>query len=222
MHKRIAVFGLAFLALGGVSARAIEVYMGADLGGRGGMGGAMTFEIRNLAVEHPLGIALSGGYYRKTNPGDATKARKIFINDNEGGMIEKHGDSLSFAFDLSYVIFQDSGMVVDLAAGPRFASFSANFTYHNDNEDFDVRTQTFGAGVTGGPAFVLGERFLFLIRGGLDYYLPAAFEGHGKYYYTPDGIDDNPRADYTYEDADEAVYEPEAVIFLIIGIRYQL
>ena len=56
---------------------------------------------------------------------------------------------------------------------------------------------------------------------GLEYYRPARLSGHDTS-YSPDGEDVNPRQDYSYTDADQAVSHPKLRPVVVVGIRQRL
>ena len=56
----------------------------------------------------------------------------------------------------------------------------------------------------------------------MDYYVPSKLFGHGQFEYTPDGVDDNPRNAYTYDDADSVVNQPKLAPAVSLGFSYRL
>jgi len=106
--------------------------------------------------------------------------------------------------------------------GPRGSFYSAHYTFFGNNEAFAIHSNAFGAG--GGLAAVLkmGARTTGVLNAGVDYFFPAKLYGHGTFYYTPDGVDQNPRHAYTYEDADAAVNQPKLVPAITLGVEYRL
>jgi hypothetical protein len=55
--------------------------------------------------------------------------------------------------------------------------------------------------------------------GGADYFFESTLKGHDTS-YGPNGDDVNPREDYTYDDADDAVNQPKIMGRFMIGINY--
>ena len=58
-----------------------------------------------------------------------------------------------------------------------------------------------------------------VLGGGADYFFQGTLKGHDTA-YSPDGDDVNPREDYTYDDADNAVNQPKFLGRFMIGINY--
>lgn len=202
-------------------------YISPYVGYLNGIGGGLKYSFVNISPGIPLGLHLSFGYFHQQDSGDATSARHIFINDNEGGKIEKYGINWLVAFDLSYTVERFRSSEIRLYAGPRYMSYKGHYAYIGDNEEFDVVSTPWGIG--GGLLFqfAISRSFCLFVNVGLDYYYLNKLEGHGKYHYTPDGVDENPRTNndgytYTYEDADKAVNQPGWEGKFFIGIAYRL
>ena len=96
---------------------------------------------------------------------------------------------------------------------------TANFKFIGGNEDFDVTSNQWGLGIGLEGYFNITQNLQFVLAGGVDYFFAATLSGHDTK-YSPDGDDVNPRNDYTYDDADDAInqlsWEPRA----IIGLSY--
>jgi hypothetical protein len=75
-----------------------------------------------------------------------------------------------------------------------------------------------GAGLEG--YFDISDRFQFVIGGGVDYFFDAELTGHDTT-YSPDGDHVNPRDDYTYDDARDAVNALGLEGRAVIGISYR-
>ncbi len=58
------------------------------------------------------------------------------------------------------------------------------------------------------------------MSGGFDYYLATTLSGHDTA-YNPDNENVSPREDYEYEDADEAINQPEIELRMMAGIRFR-
>lgn len=218
--KRYAVL-LLLLLVCLVSAQGLAVFQSYSTGYYGGVSGAIGFGIRDLAPSFPIGVRLSASVTYQFDSGDATSARRIFINDNQGGTIEKWGMNHMLALDLTYRVGSRKDSSLYGFAGPRVSFYSAHFGFIGNNEVFAVRSDAFGAG--GGLQLMTrtGPRLMASLSGGADYYFPAKLYAHGTYYYTPDGVDQVPRNDYTYKDADAAVNQPRLVPVVTLGLEYQ-
>jgi hypothetical protein len=217
-----AILAMA-LSLGAVpGAWALDVYQGVESGYYGDVAGILRFSLRGLSQRVPVELRLMAGAAYQFDSGDATLARKIFINDNTGGTIEKYGTNLLVGLDLAYRLLGGPDLALNAFAGPRGSFYSAHYTFVGNNESFAVRSNA--AGIGGGASVVLrmGKRTVGTLTAGVDYFFPAKLYGHGTYTYTPDGVDQNPRNDYTYEDADAAVNQPRLLPALTLGVEYLL
>jgi hypothetical protein len=67
----------------------------------------------------------------------------------------------------------------------------------------------------------MNQRMSLLISGGAEYFFSSRLSGHDTS-YSPDGDDVNPRKDYTYNDADEAVDQPTLRPVALVGFSYRL
>ena len=88
-----------------------------------------------------------------------------------------------------------------------------------NNEDFDITSNQWGFGLGLISFFDISRKLDFVLTTGLDYYLSSELGGHDTT-YSPDGEDVNPRLDYDYDDADEAVNQPNLQLRFLLGINY--
>jgi len=65
----------------------------------------------------------------------------------------------------------------------------------------------------------MSTKFDFIVSGGLDYYFNDTISGHDTS-YSPDGENVNPRQNYTYDDANNAINQPGIEFRLMIGAGY--
>lgn len=216
-------FLIALLMLGVLaSAQSLDVFQSLTSGYTGDVAGVLGFGFRDLTKSFPIGLRLQVGVAYQFDSGDATAARRIFINDNEGGTIEKWGVNHMLALDFTYRVAGRKDLLLYGYAGPRLSFYSAHFGFIGNNEVFAVRSDAFGAGAGVQLLLRTGTRLMATLTGGAEYYLPAKLYAHGTFYYTPDGLDQVPRNDYTYEDADAAVNQPRLVPVVTLGFEYQL
>lgn len=175
-----------------------------------GAGAGVEFSATRLSSSYPFGLYMGVGYFSQQNSGVAVEARKIFINDATGGNdnIEKYGKTLYFMADLGYEFIAKSDIGLSAYAGARHARYKAHFNYQGGNEAFDVYNNSWGFGGGVRLALKLNSKLSFCLNTGVDYFFPAQLVGHGNF-YDPEGIDDNPRNDYTYTDADNAINQPD-------------
>jgi hypothetical protein len=219
--KRSAFFLVLLLACLS-SAHGLEVFQIYSGGYYGDISGALGIGVRDIFPSLPIGARLTAGVAYQYDSGDATSARRIFINDNEGGSIEKWGMSHMLALDITFRAASSKNLSLYGFAGPRLSFYSAHFGFIGNNEVFAVRSNAFGIGIGAQVTLRTGPRLVASLSGGADYYFPAKLYAHGTYYYTPNGVDQVPRNAYTYEDADAAVNQPRFTPALILGFEYLL
>jgi hypothetical protein len=220
MKRYFVLVLLLFICL--ASAQGLEIFQSFSSGYQGDAAGTLGFGIWDLVPSFPIGVRLLFGIVYQLDSGDATAARRIFINDNEGGTIEKWGTNHLLALDLTYRVAGSKDLLLYGFAGPRMSFYSAHFGFIGNNEVFAVRSDALGAGGGLQVMLRLGPRFRATLSGGADYFLPAKLYAHGTFYYTPDGVDQVPRNAYTYQDADAAVNQPRLLPVISLGIEYQL
>ena len=193
---------------------------GVQVGYNGGMGWQLSALTSQFAQGFPFQIRANLGV-SYLDPGNASAARKIFINNNQGGTIEKHGHTLGLGIDFLYPKRLLNLSESYLYFGPRYASFRGNFKFIGDNEDFDVTSHHWGLGIGAESRFPVSHKIVLAISVGLEYFFPSTLYGHDTS-YSPDGEAVNPREDYTYKDADKAVNQPGLEFKLMAGISYRL
>lgn len=101
------------------------------------------------------------------------------------------------------------------------AKFTGNFKYVGGNEDFDVKSSQWGFGVGLEKIYSMNERLGFSMRMGVDTFSNSILFGHDTS-YNPNGEDVNPRKDFTFDDADNAINQPDVEFSFLLGIRYKL
>ena len=176
--------------------------------------------LANFAVNLPIQIRFGVGW-ASVYPGSAEDARRIFINDATNGEPDKSGSLLDFRFDFMYPVklFSLSGLY--LYGGPRYAKFTARFDFIGGNEVFDIYSDQWGIGLGLQKAIPLSNSWALVINTGLDYFFNAPIYGHDTL-YSPDGEHQNPRRDYGYNDADNAVNQPKVEFHLMAGVQVRL
>lgn len=188
----------------------IGYYNGFSIGG--------NIKIANFAEDFPLQAKLGFGY-TSTSGGDALLARKVFINNNTNGVPEESGDLLDFRFDFLYKINILSTKRTYIFFGPRYTMFTAFFSYIGGNEEFKVTADQWGIGTGLESYFKMSEKLDLVLHAGYDYFFPSSLDGHDTS-YSPDDSNVNPREDYKYDDADEAINQPKHMLRLMIGVNY--
>jgi len=215
--KRIGIL-LMILVAGGLGA--VDFYIGAQGGFAQGGGGGLEVSVIDITENYPLSVKAGIGYFTNKDPGNAEAARRIFINDNQGGDIKKEGQNWLYWADLGWTFYENEQIQLDLFGGGRYSTFAAYFEYAGDNEAFYARTEAYGLGGGGEVRFFLNPRYYLSLAAGVDGFFKSHLYGHGQFSYNPEGVDDNPRNDYTYEDADEAVNQPDFIPRVTLGIHY--
>ena len=200
-----------------LSAESASYEAGLLLGTHGGPAGTAQITIADFSPNLNW-EARFGATYSTRDPGSPKDARRIFINDATNGIPEEDGRLWTLSLDLLVPVWSGrSGAEVSVFGGPRYGSFTGNFAFIGGNEDFDIRERTwaFGGGVQ--DRLPLGRRTSLLLVAGADYYLETDLKGHDTT-YTPDDENVNPRKDYDYDDADEAVNQPKLEARVMAGI----
>lgn len=193
---------------------------GFALGYNNGFGFQANGILSNIAQDFPLKMRLSIGYSITSNPGSSPDARRIFINNATNGTPEKNGWFWDYKFDFMYRVNWLSMQRLYFFGGPRYESFTGNFKYIGGNEDFDVITSQWGVGTGLQSFFSISPTLDLTLSAGVDYFFSNMLKGHDTEYY-PDNDNVNPREDYKYNDADDAINQPVFLLNLMIGVNYK-
>lgn len=176
--------------------------------------------IADFTYDLPLAIKF-GVSYNINNAGDPWAARKIFINDNTNGDPDKSAHSFDLRLDFAYPVKLFPVRRTYLYAGPRLSFYTATFEFVGGNEFFDIQTTQFGLGAGLEAHLGISQNLSFIINGGIDYFFDSEIGGHDTF-YNPDGTDISGRLDYTYDDADQAIGQPDLVVRLLFGLSFGL
>lgn len=187
---------------------------GLQVGYNNGIGFQGNIIVKNLAAGFPFYIKLSSGI-SFLDPGKPLDARKIFINDATNGIPEKSGRLIELGCDFLY----NAAGRTFLFAGPRLALFTANFNFIGGNEDFDVTSNQWGAGIGIENYFRISQSLDLVFSFGYDYFFSSVLYGHDTS-YSPDGQNVNARKDFTFEDADKAINQPKHNLKAMAGLNY--
>lgn len=228
MYRRVlVVLGLVLTLAVGVSAqqegkvdRHTAFSAGVSLGYHYGFTGQVHCMVSSFADNFPLSARFTIGY-STAGPGNALEARRIFINDATNGFPEKSGRVWEFRLDALYPVKMLNLHRAYVFAGPRYAKFTGNFKFVGGNEDFDIRSDQWGLGGGVQSYFRMTPRVDLVLTVGADYFFEGTLSGHDTS-YSPDGEDINPRNDYTFDDADKAVDQPELEFQVMFGFSYSL
>jgi hypothetical protein len=176
--------------------------------------------IADFTYDVPLAIKF-GASYNVRDAGDPWAARKIFINDNTNGDPQKSAQSFDFRMDFAYPLNIFPVRRTYLYAGPRLSFYTASFEFIGGNEYFDIQTTQFGLGTGLETHLGISQNLSFVISGAFDYFFDSEVGGHDTF-YSPDGTDINGRNVYTYDDANQAINQPNYVVRLMIGLSFGL
>lgn len=176
--------------------------------------------ITDFTYDVPLAIKF-GASYNVRDAGDPWAARKIFINDNTNGDPQKSAHSFDLRMDFAYPLNIFPVRRTYLYAGPRLSFYTASFEFIGGNEYFDIQTTQFGLGTGLETHLGISQNLSFVISGAFDYFFDSEVGGHDTF-YSPDGTDINGRNDYTYDDANQAINQPNYVVRLMIGLSFGL
>lgn len=193
-----------------------QLAAGGFLGYQNGPGGQFFVLARDFAEGFPLMTRLRLGL-TSVEPGKPLDARRVFINDATNGTPKETGRTLDLGLDGLYPL----GARAHLYGGVRYTRFRANFNFVGGNEDFDVTSQHWGLAMGLEGFFPMGARTDFLVSGGGEYFFSSRLSGHDTS-YSPDGDHVNPRRDYTYDTADDAVEQPTWRPVFLVGLSYRL
>lgn len=205
----------AWLFLAAGAAAAADFTAGLLAGYNGGAGFQVCGSVSRFAEGFPCSARFGLGY-TSIEPGNAPLARKIFINDATNGTPEKKGWFWDFRLDLLLALSRHTALVTGL----RHSRFTGNFAFIGGNEDFDVRSNSWGLGAGLEGRFPMSSKLDLMVGPGVDYYFPDALSGHDTL-YGPGGESVNPRKGYGYADADKAIRQRKWVFRVMAGLSYR-
>jgi hypothetical protein len=202
------------------SAQAADFALGGLVGYKGGLAFRVTGTVSEFARNFPLALEAGIGYGTH-DPGIATDARRIFINEATNGTPEKFGYTWDMRLDFLYRTQMLGIERAYLYGGIRYSLFTGNFEYIGGNEKFDITSDQFGLGMGVKTLFPMGSRIDFVLTAGLEYFFPAALKGHDTT-YTPDDDNVNAKEEFVYADADGAVNQPKLQPVVLLGVSVRL
>ena len=220
MYKQILGIVILIAAFVATPAAAQKYRFGVHTGFHNGFGWQLYGESSNFAKGFPLGGRLSLGH-SSFNPGNSAEARRIFINNATNGTPEKTGGLWDFRLDFIYPLKLKALPRANLWGGVRYLRFKGNFRYVGGNEDFDVLSNQVGWGAGIESNYGITRSLDFRVSTGIDYYRKAPLNGHDTT-YAPDGDNINPRENYSFSDADNAINQPGLELMIMIGFAYRL
>jgi hypothetical protein len=207
---------LALLGVAPVAAQGPTLSVGGLVGYENGTAIQAFGTVRGLAEGIPWAVRLRLGH-TAVSPGSPTLARRVFVNQATNGTPSASGRTWDGGLD----VLLPRGPRTRIYAGLRHSSFMADFVFIGGNEDFEVRSSHWGvaSGFEGG--FPMARKLDLLLSAGAEYYLSSRIAGHDTS-YSPSNQNVNPREDFTYADADEAVGQPKLRLALLVGVSYRL
>ena len=217
--KPIVLFVLAICLILPSLALAGPFYGGLNVGYTGGLGIQATGSFMDFTRDLPLSARFTLGY-NSASAGNPYAARRNFINDNTNGDPEKSASTWQFRFDLMFPTFKIGPQKLYLFVGPRYASYTANYNFVGGNENFDVTSKTWGAGLGFESWFAVTDTSDFVLQLGVDWYGKAKLEGHDTA-YLPSGDHVNPRDGYDWNTADDAIDQPDLEVLAMMGMRFR-
>jgi hypothetical protein len=201
----------------------LDLYQEFAVGYYDDLGVTLGLRVEDTASDFPLYIQGRLGATYQVEPGNAEDARQFFINDNQGGNIEEYGQSYFLALDLGWKMYAKGPLNLELNVSGLLNHYQAHFTFIGNNESFTVKTTSFGIGLGANLRILFSEiNSSLMVKGGVEYFPKTRIDAHGTYYYTPDGEDDNPRNDYTYDNADESINQPSFRPYVQIGLLFPI
>ncbi len=199
-----------------LAAQQPDFAIGGLLGYQSGFGVQVFATASNFAQGLPVSVRLRVGR-TSTDPGDPVAARKIFINDATNGTPMESGRTWDGALD----VLVPRGPHSRVWLGLRYAHFLGNFRFIGGNEDFDIRSASWGLAAGADLTFPMSSRVDLVISGGAEAYFSSRIQGHDTS-YSPNGQNVNPRENFTYRDADRAIHQPKLRPTLMVGVSRRL
>lgn len=203
-----------------VAGQTSDLMVGGRFGYVDGVGVHLFAVKGDVAEGLPVMVRGSVGYVG-TDPGSAPGARRIFINNATNGTPATRGRTLDASFDVMFDSDLVSWQRAFWYAGVRYSRFRGNFKYVGGNEDFDVVSNHWGLGAGLESYHAMSPVLDLVLTAGLEYYHTSRLTGHDTS-YTPGNDNVNPREDYTYADADDAIHQPKLRPVVSVGFGYRL
>ena len=185
----------------------------------GGVGLHVAGTVNHFADGFPFQLRVGLGY-AWVAPGDAMRARRVFINQATNGSPRGKGKMWDARVDVLYPVKLFSLKNTRLFVGARKAAYTAYFEYIGGNETFGVTSNPWGVGGGFETSFSISPRVDMLLTAGADYYFRTLLSGHDTY-YRPNGDDLNAKEDFTYKDADDAIAQPSLNTRIMFGVAYR-
>lgn len=175
----------------------------------------------NLFGAFPLRLR-AGLRFSYGNGGEAQAARHAFINDATNGTPEDHGKTWGVKLDFLYPVGLLPGHNTQAYVGFRHANFTGTYRLVGANEEFNVTSSNWGFGGGLETQYPVSRSVSINLTAGLDYFIPSRLYGHDTA-YTPSGSNQvNPRAGFSYSDADKAVAQPKLSPVMMAGLQFRL
>jgi hypothetical protein len=215
-RHRFLFLACALLVSGAPATAQSRLSVGGIAGYQDGLGIQLFATARDFASGLPVSARIRVGR-TSLDPGSSSAARRIFINNATNGTPVESGRT----WDVGLDALLPKGDHTALWAGVRYSRFKANFKYIGGNEDFDVTSSQWGIASGVDWSYAVGASTSLLMSGGLEYYRPSRLTGHDTS-YSPDDDNVNPREDFTYSDANDAIHQPSFRPVVTLGFSKTL
>jgi len=189
------------------------------LGGYQGGGVVRVSGTASHLFKLPLSLELGIGH-AFVDPGNADKARQVFINDATDGTPEKSGGVWDLRADAVWGLKMAGLSDVGVFGGVRYSMFSGRFKYVGGNEDFTITSDAWGVGVGVRASLPINARFSLTGSLGLDWFPQQTLYGHDTS-YSSNGDSVNGRAGFGWGAADHAVNQPWLLPSLLVGATWR-
>lgn len=212
---------VALCAVAGLPA--LEIHETVRVGYANDVAAGVDLRLSDISPTLGLFATVNLEYVYQFEAGEAADARQIFINDNQGDIVEENGNQWLFGVTLGSRIRRWNEVTWEGFVGFKRSRYHAYFEFVGDNEAFTVSTHQFGFGAGSNLLVDLGcGGTHFVATAGLDWFLRSRIDAHGTYYYTPDDSDSNPRNTFDYADAADSINEPRLRPYASIGFMFAL
>jgi hypothetical protein len=210
---------LAVICLSSVAYSA-EFSVGLHGGYKGGASIGASGMVSDFAQGFPLAVEF-GLAYSTLNPGDPWRARRVFIADATNGTPEENGRTWDLKMELLYNLHLNGPKATYIYAGGRFSAFDGLFHYVGANEEFDVTSTQWGMSLGLRGLFAMSNRVSLMLSAGAVGYFNGSLHGHDTT-YSPDDQNVNPKENFKYKDAADAISTPHFQPEVLIGVTYTL
>jgi hypothetical protein len=217
MRVRPLVVCIGFLLFASPARAALQATTGVALGVDGGVGGEGSVTATGIAQDFPFAARVAVGFY-SLDPGNADLARQVFVNGATNGSPEKSGHRWDLRLDARVPIRSGRLKGTWFFMGPRLSLFHGDFNFVDGNEEFFVSTNQVGFGAGLDRDYAINAKLDLTMSAGVDWYADGTFTGHGSS-YSPDGTLVDPKENFGYAAADQAIAQPRFAPRFALGLQ---